>query len=127
MHPNSPNTLGKFIRARRIELGLTQQKLAEAVGFKSVAFVSDLENDVRHLGEDYFPKLAEILGVTEADLAGMDTRTPVKDAKELVRRNPEYASALRQMVSGAKRLSPEVLTRRIEQALAEDDPPKPKP
>ena len=123
MSSSQPHTLGQFLRSRRIALKMTQQKLAEAVGWKSVAFVSDLENDVRHLGEEYFEKLAEVLSVDIAELEAFDTRTPVRDAKELIRRNPEYASAFRQIVSGARRLSPEDLSQRIEKALAEEQPP----
>lgn len=105
---------------------MTQQKLADAVGWKSVAFVSDLENDVRHLGEEYFSKVAEVLGATVEEIEAHDTRTVVREAKDLIRRNPEYAPALRRVVTGARQLSADDLTRRIEKMLADDPPPKPK-
>ncbi|MDX2079457.1 MAG: helix-turn-helix transcriptional regulator [Terrimicrobiaceae bacterium] len=123
MSSSHPLTLGQLLRSRRIALKMTQQKLADAIGWKSVAFVSDLENDVRNVGEEYMEKLAEVLGVGVSELKTFDTRTPVREAKDLLRRNPEYASAFRQVVSGARRLSPEALAERIEKALAEENPP----
>lgn len=55
--------IGKNIRARRKELGLTQEKVAEMADV-STSFYSHIENGTRKAGITTFVKLSEELGIS---------------------------------------------------------------
>ena len=65
-------TIGDRIKNRRIELGMTQQELAEKVGFKTRASVSRLEGGDRNIPISKLKKLAEVLDTTIGYLMGME-------------------------------------------------------
>uniref|UniRef100_UPI00355C9ED4 DBP48 n=1 Tax=synthetic construct TaxID=32630 RepID=UPI00355C9ED4 len=54
--------IGKEVKERRKELGLTQRELAEKLGV-SRSTVSDIENGRRLPSEELLKKIKEILGV----------------------------------------------------------------
>src|SRR5437762_2034607 len=60
---SSPMELGSRIRARRTELGWTQDELAQKAGL-SKGYLSDLENGKRGTGADTLLDLARVLGVS---------------------------------------------------------------
>lgn len=60
--------LGGLIRARRLQLGLTQKELARRAGMPE-NYVSLVETNARRWPEDYVPGLARALGVSEAVMA----------------------------------------------------------
>ena len=60
-------TLGEYIRALRIQNGLTQASLAEMLHITDKA-VSKWERDISCPDISLFPRLADILGVTVSDL-----------------------------------------------------------
>lgn len=60
-------TLGRRVRARRSELGLSQEKLAEQVGYHRT-YLGSLERGERNLTLDSLEELAERLGVEPLDL-----------------------------------------------------------
>jgi len=107
-------TLGEFIKKRRDELGLTQRGVAERVGFKSLAHLSDIEGGKRNPGEDVMPKLAEALQVTLADLEAHDVRASLQATRDLLEDRPELVAAFRRVVNTARGISPEELIRRVE-------------
>jgi transcriptional regulator with XRE-family HTH domain len=72
-------TLGKRIAARRKELGLTQEALAEKLGITAQA-VSKWENDQSCPDISTLPRLAEILGVSTDTLLGC-TQQPVHEGE----------------------------------------------
>jgi y4mF family transcriptional regulator len=57
------STVGERIKNRRIELGWTQDVLAEKAGI-SKSFLSDLENGKRSVGADKLFDIARALGVS---------------------------------------------------------------
>ena len=57
------STLGARIRARRKELGHTQDALAARTGL-SKGFLSDLENDKRGVGAESLVAIGHVLGVS---------------------------------------------------------------
>jgi transcriptional regulator with XRE-family HTH domain len=67
-------TLGKRIMQYRKNKGLTQDKLAEALGVTPQA-VSKWENDQSCPDISTLPKLAEIFGITTDELLGHETQT----------------------------------------------------
>lgn len=54
-------TLGESIRIRRIQLGLSQQELADALGYKTRSSISKLEKDQSALSHDKLVALANVL------------------------------------------------------------------
>lgn len=66
-------TLGKRIAAHRKRLGMTQDKLAEALGVTAQA-VSKWENDQSCPDITTLPRLAEIFGVTTDELLGLEKK-----------------------------------------------------
>lgn len=57
------SNLGHRIRARRQELGWTQEQLATKAGI-SKGFLSDLENGKRHVSADNLMGIAQVLNVS---------------------------------------------------------------
>ena len=56
-------TVGERVRTRRIELGLSQDALAEKAGI-SKSFLSDLENNRRSIGAETLLDLGRAMGVS---------------------------------------------------------------
>jgi transcriptional regulator with XRE-family HTH domain len=57
------SSVGERIKARRLELTWTQEKLAETAKI-STGFLSDLETGKRNVSADYLLEIAQALGVT---------------------------------------------------------------
>ncbi len=66
----SGKTLGDRIRERRIALKLTQEELAEQLGYKSKVCVSKVEGNVHHPGLDIVERYAVALRCSPSYLAG---------------------------------------------------------
>lgn len=65
-------TLGEKIRNRRINLGYSQDELAEMVGFKSKSAISKIETNERDLNQDKIMPMAVALKVTPGYLLGWE-------------------------------------------------------
>lgn len=65
-------TLGEKIRDRRINLGYSQDELAEMVGFKSKSAISKIETNERDLNQDKIMPMAVALKVTPGYLLGWE-------------------------------------------------------
>lgn len=64
--------IGDRIKERRLDLGMTQEELADKVGFKARASVSRLEGGDRNIPLSKLKKLAEVLETTVGYLMGME-------------------------------------------------------
>ena len=64
--------IGERVKERRLELGMTQEELADKVGFKTRASVSRLEGGDRNIPLSKLRKLAEVLETTVGYLMGME-------------------------------------------------------
>lgn len=64
--------IGDRIKQRRLELGLTQEELAEKVGYKSKSSINKIEIDGRGIPQSKIEKLAEVLHTTPAYLMGWE-------------------------------------------------------
>ena len=53
--------VGKKVRARREELGLTQQELADKMGYKSKSTINKIELDINDVSQKNLEKLAKAL------------------------------------------------------------------
>jgi transcriptional regulator with XRE-family HTH domain len=103
-----------FIRDRRRLLNLTQRQVAEALGLKSIAFLSDIEAGNRKPSRELFPALAQILQTDVETLKSHDIRSPLAEARTLLEAHPEYAVAFRRVVEHSRDLGADEVLRRIE-------------
>ena len=90
----SKMTLGEYIRALRIQNGLTQASLAKMLHITDKA-VSKWERDISYPDISLFPRLADILGVTVSDLLRvcMDEH-PASMLTQLVRTSPDIRTPI---------------------------------
>lgn len=80
-------TLGTIIRARRKELGMTQEELALKIGYKSKVSINKIELGLQKLPSDKITATAEALGISPNYLTSWTERgTPaepvVRDTKD---------------------------------------------
>lgn len=68
-------TMGDRIKNRRIELGITQQELAEKMGFKTRSHISLLEQGDRNIPISKIKKLANALEISPEYLMGWEDNT----------------------------------------------------
>jgi len=86
-------SLGERIRARRIELGWTQEELARRAGI-STGFLSDLENSKRGINADTLLDIARVLGVSlDYLMTGTDEGAQVRQEVEIPRPLADFAAA----------------------------------
>jgi transcriptional regulator with XRE-family HTH domain len=69
------SSVGERIRSRRLELGWTQEHLAETAHL-SKGFLSDLETGKRNVSADYLLEIAQALGVSLDFLMKGDSSQP---------------------------------------------------
>lgn len=65
-------SMGERIKNRRKELGLSQEELAEKLGYKSKTSISKIEQDITDLPLSKVAKFAEILKTTPGYILGTD-------------------------------------------------------
>lgn len=107
-------SFGSFIKYRRQRLGLTQRQLADQLGLKSAAFLSDIESGNRHPSASLFPALARVLETDIRDLQNYDTRHALGEVRTLLDERPEIALHLGRIVSALRFLGPEEVLRRLD-------------
>ena len=64
--------IGVRIKDRRIELGMSQDELAEKMGYKSRSTIAKIEKGVNDVTQSNIVKFAEILNTTTAYLMGWE-------------------------------------------------------
>ena len=67
------NYVGENIKKRRIFLGMSQDKLAELMGYKSRSTIAKIESGVNDVVQSNIVKFAQCLNTTPAYLMGWDT------------------------------------------------------
>ena len=90
-------TLGDRIRELREQNDLSLRELAAKLGV-SASFISDIELGRRNPSDERIRQLARLLGTTLDDLKQFDTRPPIRELRRVVRFDPRYSVALRQMM-----------------------------
>jgi transcriptional regulator with XRE-family HTH domain len=109
-----PISFAEFVRLRRRECGLTQRQVAEALGLKSIAFLSDIEAGNRKPAQTLMPALAGVLRTDVETLRSYDIRSPLAEVRTLLKAHPEYAVAFRRVIEHSKQLGADEVLRRIE-------------
>jgi len=107
-------SFGDFIRDQRRQCGLTQREVAQALGLKSIAFLSDIEAGNRKPAHHLLPALAQVLNTDIELLKSHDIRSPLAEVRTLLQAHPEYAVAFRRVVEHSKELGADEVLRRIE-------------
>lgn len=77
-------TIGERIKQRRIELGMTQQELAEKVGYKTKVAICNIEQNDRTLMQNKIKPMAEALETTVSYIMGWDTEEELTNELENV-------------------------------------------
>lgn len=90
-------TLGDRIRELREQNDLSLRELAAKVGV-TASFISDIELGRRNPSDERIRQLARLLGTSLDDLRQYDTRPPIRELRRVVRSDPRYSVALRQMI-----------------------------
>lgn len=88
-------TMGDRIKTRRLELGLTQQELAEKLGIKSRSYISLLEKGDRNLPTSMIRKLVLALDTTPSYLLGWN--------EEEIKANQEWLNRFMQATADTYR------------------------
>lgn len=83
----SDKILYENIKKRRKELNMSQQELAEAVGYKGKSMISQVENGQIDLPITMVKKFAEVLQVDAGDLMGWEEFDIVHDDNVIFSKN----------------------------------------
>lgn len=74
-------SIGQRIKAKRIEMGYSQEKLAELVGYKSRSTINKIELDINDIPQSKIKDFANALNTTPAYLIGCDKQQEEWDLK----------------------------------------------
>ena len=69
------STVGDNILSRRKALGLTQEELAQRMGYKSKSTINKIEMGINDIPQSKIVRFAEVLGTTPAYLMGWAEET----------------------------------------------------
>lgn len=72
-------TIGERIKARRIEMDMTQQELAEKIGYKGKTAISKIEANERDLRQSKIKPMADALNTTVEYIMGWEEQAPKLD------------------------------------------------
>lgn len=89
--------IGQRIRARREELGITQQQLAERLGYKSKATINKIETGINGVSQNRVVDFAKALQTTIEYLMEMDDAADKNFRQPGYYTNPETADIAQQI------------------------------
>lgn len=74
--------IGDRIKARRVQLGLSQEELAARLGYKSRSTINKIELGVNDITQSKVSAIAKALDTTSAYLMGWDEEKPLSVSAE---------------------------------------------
>ena len=92
-------TVYERIKKRRIELGMSQQQLADKVGYKSRSAINKIEMGLRDINESKIMAFAQALNVTPSYLMGWDDEKKTITYDETL--NLLYSTLVKEGIIGA--------------------------
>lgn len=101
-------TIGENIRKRRLELGLSQQTLADALGYKTRSSIAKIEKNISQLSHDKLLTLANTLNISVNQLLSTETAEDAGRSKAQVLSGSEIFS-IDSQGNGKKRCAAVVL------------------
>lgn len=105
--------LGDMIKKRREQLGMSQDELAQKVGYKSRSSINKIELNKQELTQSQIVKIAIALNVPVGYLLGDKVETP-KSTKELTVDEQSLIEKYRQLKEDGKKMVNIVLNREFE-------------
>ena len=78
------STTGERIKNRRLELGMTQDELAQKAGYTSRSTIAKLESGDRNLSQPQIKALADALKTTPSYIMGWEDSEYSSKAEELI-------------------------------------------
>ena len=75
---NTNKEIGKRIRKRRLEIGMTQQELTEKMGFKSRSSINKIEIGGRRINPERLEDFAKALNTSVEYLMGLDEKVDIQ-------------------------------------------------
>lgn len=84
------NDIGKRIKIKREELGLTQEDLAKRMGYKSKSTINKIELGINDITQSTIIKFTEVLNTTPAYLMGWEEEQEYIDGAEEARLIKKY-------------------------------------
>lgn len=72
-------TLGEKVKARREQIGMTQEELARKMGYKSKSSITKIEKGERDLPQSKIKQIADCLGTSPSYLMGWQRDEPKID------------------------------------------------
>lgn len=85
------------IRQLRKQLGLTQQELALKVGYTDRSTIAKIESGTVDLSQSKIATFAAVLGVTPAQLMGIEEKPTAIESDELLRQTDEVKELLKKI------------------------------
>ena len=77
------STIGSRIRERREELGISQEELAQKLGYRSRSSINKIELDQRDLPQSKIKAIADMLSTTPAYIMGWEDTPSPKDSTDI--------------------------------------------
>ncbi len=96
-------TIGQRVKARRVQLGMTQLELAQKLGYGSKATIARIEADSRNLKQSKIKAIADALDTTPSYIMGWDDE--LADSSLLSSENLSQEDM--QMLEIIKKMTPE--------------------
>ena len=90
-------TFGERVKERRIELGWTQEELAEKMGYKSKSSINKIELGINDVTQSKIIKFAEVMNTSVEYLMGWDDAVPTS-GHQTGYYSPETAKAAQEML-----------------------------
>lgn len=76
-------TLGEKVKARREQIGMTQEELARKMGYKNKSSITKIEKGERDLPQSKIKQIADCLGTSPSYLMGWQKEEPKIDIDAL--------------------------------------------
>lgn len=78
--------LANFLKEARVKSGLTQNKVAEILGYTTPQFISNWERGVSHPPTDLLKRIARLYSVSDEELYKIIEEVTIEEVKNNLRR-----------------------------------------
>jgi transcriptional regulator with XRE-family HTH domain len=113
--------IGKRIKDKRIELGLSQKELAHRMGYKSEAAISKVEHGEDNITTDRISKFAKALNCSPGYLMGWEDYTPPEGTRTFVNPHKIHVTDEEEKIILAYRVADDFDQRFVRRILNIDD------
>ncbi|NQU83092.1 MAG: helix-turn-helix transcriptional regulator [Parcubacteria group bacterium] len=93
MDSNTRKKIGENIKARREQLGLSQEELAKSVGKQTATYIAFIEKGERNITTVDLMAIAKQLGITVANLVGEEKKQSGLTFREVLRASKDLSKS----------------------------------